>query len=79
MERLIVDLWQDVLGIDGVQTTDNFFDLGGSSLLAMQVLARIEARTGLRLDPRAMGYQSAGQLAADCERLGASDVESVRW
>ncbi len=67
MERLIVGLWLDLLGVDEVRTSDNFFDLGGSSLLAMQVLARLEARTGVRLDPRELGYQTAGQLAAACE------------
>jgi acyl carrier protein len=40
-ERLIASVWQEVLGLDRVGVTDNFFDLGGHSLLLVQVHARL--------------------------------------
>ena len=41
IEQTIVKIWQDVLGIERVGSHDNFFDLGGDSLIAIQVLSRL--------------------------------------
>jgi amino acid adenylation domain-containing protein len=41
LERTIVGVWKDVLGIDHVGRHDNFFDLGGHSLNAIRVAARL--------------------------------------
>ncbi|GHO60131.1 polyketide synthase [Ktedonobacter robiniae] len=41
LEQHIADIWQRVIGIDKVGTSDNFFDLGGDSVMIMQVLKRL--------------------------------------
>jgi acyl transferase domain-containing protein/acyl carrier protein len=41
LEQVIADAWQEVLGIDQVGIHDNFFQLGGHSLMALQVLSRL--------------------------------------
>jgi amino acid adenylation domain-containing protein len=41
VERQIAAMWQDVLKLEAVGVTDNFFDLGGHSLLILQVHSRI--------------------------------------
>ncbi len=41
-EQKITEIWQQVLGIEQVGLSDNFFDLGGNSLSALQVLARLK-------------------------------------
>jgi acyl transferase domain-containing protein/acyl carrier protein len=41
IERTIADIWQEVLGIQQVGIHDNFFDLGGDSLLVTQVVGRL--------------------------------------
>ena len=41
IEIKLVEIWQEVLGIDKVGIYDNFFTLGGHSLLATQVISRI--------------------------------------
>jgi len=51
---------------------DNFFDLGGHSLLSMQVLARIERELGPRLSPRVMIMGTLEQVASACETAGHS-------
>jgi NAD(P)-dependent dehydrogenase (short-subunit alcohol dehydrogenase family)/acyl carrier protein len=41
MERMLVDIWQSVLGIDGVGIDDDFFELGGDSLVGLQLMGRL--------------------------------------
>ena len=68
MELLIAESWQELLHLDRVGVYDNFFDLGGYSLLSIQVVARIQQKTGLRISPRELIFQTLGQLAASCDR-----------
>ena len=46
LERLVVDVWRDVLGVAQVGTRDNFFDLGGHSMRLLAVLKRLHERLG---------------------------------
>jgi acyl carrier protein len=41
VERQLAAIWSELFGVKEISVTDNFFHLGGDSLLAMQVLARI--------------------------------------
>src|SRR5262249_38805558 len=43
LEQALASIWCDVLKLDRVGVHDNFFDLGGDSLLSLQVVARIRA------------------------------------
>ncbi len=45
-EKSIAALWRDVLGLSEVSVTDNFFDLGGHSLLVVQVQRRLREVSG---------------------------------
>ena len=51
MEKILCDIWQEVLGIGRVGITDNFFSLGGHSLLIMQVISRLQQH-GLSISAR---------------------------
>ncbi|WCM63688.1 amino acid adenylation domain-containing protein [Paenibacillus polymyxa] len=44
MEELLADLWQDVLGIKRIGMGHNFFELGGDSIKALQISARLSGR-----------------------------------
>jgi acyl carrier protein len=46
LESTIAGIWQEVLGLPHVGTTDNFFDLGGHSLLVVQVQRRLRKACG---------------------------------
>ena len=80
-ERRIANIWQQTLGVAAVSADDNFFDVGGHSLLSMRVLAAIEKELGCRLNPRVMFLESLKQIAAQCDRLvgfaAAAPIDSV--
>ena len=65
-------IWHDVLGVDGIGVHDNFFDVGGHSLLSMRVLAEIDRALGHRLSPRSMFMENLRQIAAHCDRAAAA-------
>jgi acyl carrier protein len=43
-ERLLAGLWAEVIGVDQVGADDDFFDLGGNSLVAVQLVARMSQK-----------------------------------
>ncbi|MEZ0073107.1 amino acid adenylation domain-containing protein [Planotetraspora sp. GP83] len=53
-EHLVADVYGEVLGIEQVGALDDFFAIGGHSLLAIRVTARIRAITGVDVPIRAM-------------------------
>jgi amino acid adenylation domain-containing protein len=42
-EKIVADIWAEVLGLSKVGVEDNFFELGGHSLLATRILARVNS------------------------------------
>jgi len=41
-ETALVNVWQEVLGVEGIGITDNFFEIGGDSIKVIQVIARLK-------------------------------------
>ena len=41
MEAILVQIWSQILGVEQVGVNDNFFALGGDSILAAQIIARV--------------------------------------
>ncbi len=52
LEAAIARLWGEVLGGGAVSVTDNFFEIGGNSLVAVQLIALIRREFGVRLTMR---------------------------
>ena len=46
IELLLADIWRDILTVEDIGSSDNFFDLGGNSLSAIQVIARAQRLFG---------------------------------
>ncbi|GAA1954513.1 amino acid adenylation domain-containing protein [Amycolatopsis minnesotensis] len=64
-ERVLADIWREVLEVDRVGIDDNFFDLGGDSILGIQVAALAKARLGLGWPYRALfDRPTVAELAA---------------
>ena len=53
-ERALAEIWREVLRRERVGLDDDFFDLGGHSILAAQVLARVRRALGVELPLRAL-------------------------
>ncbi|MFH8774940.1 amino acid adenylation domain-containing protein [Streptomyces sp. NPDC017958] len=51
-ERIVAEVWADVLGLDRIGIDDSFFDLGGHSLLATMAVSRIAQRLGREIELR---------------------------
>lgn len=63
-QSYLVDLWSNLLGME-VRPEDNFFDIGGNSLLAVQMAERVAKETGAQLKLMAIATLSLAQLAAE--------------
>lgn len=50
----VAEIWRTVLRESEISATDDFFDLGGNSLLAMQVIVRVRRRFGIEIPIRAL-------------------------
>ncbi|AFZ33306.1 non-ribosomal peptide synthetase (plasmid) [Gloeocapsa sp. PCC 7428] len=62
-EQILTEIWGQLLGIDTVSVNDNFFALGGDSILAIQLIAKAKA-AGLQLSPKQIfQYQTIAELA----------------
>jgi len=54
VEELLVDICSDVLGVPGISMRDNFYDLGGDSLLALRLVSRINDYFQMELSVRVL-------------------------
>ena len=53
-EELLVGLYEEVLGVTGIGVEENFFDLGGNSLLATQLVSRVRKVFGVEVALRSL-------------------------
>jgi len=72
LEAQLVELWQDLLGVQAIGVTDDFFELGGDSLLAARMVQQIGELTG-RPIPLAVLY--AGPTVERLARLVDAGAE----
>ncbi len=64
VEQLMADIWGEVLGIEHVGIHDNFFDIGGHSLLAMKLSSKLSVATKRHISVRSLFlYPSIAALA----------------
>jgi amino acid adenylation domain-containing protein/non-ribosomal peptide synthase protein (TIGR01720 family) len=63
-EQVLAEIWSQILGIEHVGVRDNFFALGGDSILSIQIVAKA-AQANLRLTPKQLfQHQTIAELAA---------------
>ncbi|HEX6715819.1 MAG TPA: condensation domain-containing protein, partial [Pyrinomonadaceae bacterium] len=70
IERQLMELWCEVLMIDGFGTSEDFFELGGNSLLGTQLLARMRDTLGIDLPLRSLFERpTIAGLATEVEEI----------
>ena len=75
-EQLVAAVWRELLGVERIAARDNFLDLGGHSLLIMQAIAKLEARTGKRTSPRAFVFQTLEQIAREYDDVAPQSASA---
>jgi amino acid adenylation domain-containing protein/non-ribosomal peptide synthase protein (TIGR01720 family) len=75
IEERLVRIWSEVLAVNRIGINDNFFDLGGDSILSLQIIARAN-EAGLQLTPKKLfQHQTVAGLAAVATRTKAIQAE----
>jgi amino acid adenylation domain-containing protein len=70
-EALLCEIWASLLGLKQISVHDDFFELGGDSLLGVAMLVEIEQRTGHRLPVAFMQQmRTVDRLAACLDKMG---------
>ncbi|MDQ4124733.1 MAG: amino acid adenylation domain-containing protein, partial [Actinomycetota bacterium] len=73
-EKVLAEIWSEVLGVERVGRDDNFFDLGGHSLLGTQLMSRIRNRFEAEVPLRALFEKpTVGGLAATLDATQRRD------
>ncbi|HEX5496059.1 MAG TPA: SDR family NAD(P)-dependent oxidoreductase, partial [Mycobacteriales bacterium] len=79
LEATLCELWGDVLGADRIGVDDDFFDLGGNSLVAVQLIAQVRKSVGEKLPMRSLfEAPTVAGMAAAIERLRAEPAPTGR-
>jgi amino acid adenylation domain-containing protein len=75
VEEALAAIWSEVLGVERVGAGDDFFALGGHSLLVMRLIAHVEDAFGLDLSIRAVfAAPTLEAMAAEIEQRVLEDI-----
>ena len=75
IEKSVASIWESVLGRKQISILDNFFDLGGDSLVAARLFAEIERRTGQNIPLATLFHFPTIEGLADCLRAKSTQSE----
>ena len=73
IQQMLAAIWEEVLGVQRIGAQDDFFQLGGHSILATRVVSRIRRDLGVALPLRRLfTAPTLAQLAEEVEELAAA-------
>lgn len=75
LEKAVAQVWREALGVEVIGVDDDFFGLGGNSLVAVQLIAALRKAVGVRLPMRSL-FESptVAGLAALVEEIRAEET-----
>ena len=72
VQEAVAAVWKDVLGLESVGAHDNFFDLGGHSMLAARLLGRLHEQFAVDVPLRSLFQQPTVAGLADV-------IQALQW
>ncbi len=79
LERRLVEIWQNLLGIAPIGVRDSFFDLGGHSLLMTQLVSKVRAATKVTIPLRSLvELPTLEQLAQAIRAMAVQESSDAR-
>ncbi|MGH9702097.1 MAG: alpha/beta fold hydrolase, partial [Candidatus Acidiferrales bacterium] len=76
VELQLINLWENAIGVRPVRRQDNFFDIGGTSLMAVRLFAQIEKAFGRKI-PLAALFKTP--TVAQLAEILRADEHAVAW
>jgi thioesterase domain-containing protein/acyl carrier protein len=77
IEVKLLQAWKETLKTDSIGVTDNFFDLGGHSLMAVRLMDEIRSKTGAEIPLTALFQRATVEHLADIVRGRAEIPQTV--
>ncbi len=78
VELTLVEIWEQLFGINYISITDSFFHLGGKSLLSVKMFALIEEKLGVKLPPTTLLESPTIQALAEVITT-KGNTDTVAW
>ncbi|WP_298553739.1 condensation domain-containing protein [uncultured Algibacter sp.] len=77
IETKLVQIWEEVLGFSPISTNDNFFEIGGDSILSIQIVAKAR-KEGVHLKANQLfENQTIGELALFASTLADANLNNT--
>ncbi|MCP3804374.1 amino acid adenylation domain-containing protein [Allokutzneria sp. A3M-2-11 16] len=77
-EEVLAEIWAEVLGVEKVGIEDNFFDLGGDSILSLHITSRTKEAFDIALTPRdVLTSRTVAAFAALVEETILRELEAL--
>ncbi|MFJ2031591.1 amino acid adenylation domain-containing protein [Streptosporangium sp. NPDC087985] len=77
-EELVAEVFAELLKVEKIGADDDFFELGGNSLLAIRAIARIRGQIEVDIPVRELfSYTTVADLAAEIERRLTEDLDQL--
>jgi acyl carrier protein len=77
VEEVVAEIWMEILGLEKVSVHDNFFDIGGHSLVATQLISRIRQAFQVELPLKVIFSTAAPTIAELSEVITRYQIEQA--
>ena len=78
-ERVVADIWAEVFGLPRVSRRDDFFDLGGHSLMILRIIALLRERHGIETTVRSFLEHRTAEALAESIDSGDLPTRALLW
>ena len=78
IEKKLVTIWEQILNVRPISITDNFFEVGGDSILSIQIISKAR-KEGVAITPNQIfDHQTIGELALFLQATEPAKTEHLR-